>query len=439
MDDQPAPTIDQIESLLSKARPRPTARLSRLTSDAPWKTQPKETQMNRLKRLDFIVASAALILIAFIAIFLLSNRSPDQPTTAVLPQPTTETAAPTEELPISVFPTPVPEANLLWSATLTSPASGLAYQETDGNGRLFVANGELGIQIFNIDGDHLDTIPVIDPETNQPVFVRDVVWSQLLWLGPPEAGLTALTDPFQGGSYLHHINPDDGTIINSTELNSNIALIAAPVLISESTPTQLVTNGEGELFTDRIFNFAAEKEGQPPLAYHYLLRLILDGRVLNSFLVNEEAEDAVRPNIIAALSFQTQTDRLYAAVFQGANSIIEKYTLTGTPRRELTLDDEIIRWQENVALSSDSQGYTYILIDSPAHIVELDQDDQIINIFGFLDQPPTAVETLDETAVTHWLPGALDQPLALAVSPDGTMLFIIDQTRDQTKISAYIR
>jgi hypothetical protein len=397
-----------------------------MMSHAPWQTQQRGTKMTQLKKLDLLVGGIAILFLLFVTAVLFSNRSPNDQTTAALPRPTAvpTTADSLATVPLATAsiddPTPIPtppaEGRLALSIALPdadqqNPAlTGMAYEETNSNGRLFIANGRQGIQRYSKTGEDLGPLVILDPDTGQPVFVRDVVWSRLLWLAPPEYGLVALTDPFQNGAYLHALNPDDGAIIGSYEINSNIAIPSSATFISVTVPSQLVATDNGELYADRTYYFAPETADQPPASFHYLLRLVLDGRILNPMLVAQSPTDTPADNIIAALAYQTSTDSLYAAVRQGTSGIVQKYDLIGAPRKVATLDQELINWQENIAFTTDSRGHLFILLDNPQRIVELDQDDQIVNTYGFRDLADASADY----PVTYWFPGSIGQPLALA-------------------------
>lgn len=353
----PPPPLTEIETLLSQTKPRPTARLQRLMNDAPWQTQGRELNMKRLRRLEIIATGTAILLLAVIAAVFFLEWSPaadsinnlgtgaETAADAIPTRPTepVEQAEPTEQAE------PVEAAEMVWMTTWPIEAgeerlsaTGMAYGEVDGNGRLFVANGYQGIQRFSKTGEDLGPISIVDPETGQAVFVRDVVWSPLLWLAPPEYGLIALTDPFESGAYLHIVDPDQGAILRSFEINSNIALPVNATTITATVPTQLATTGTGEIYTDRLYAFPNDSAPDEPNALHYLLRMTLEGRILNSFLIAGQPSMNELPGIVAALTYQPVTDQVVAAVHQGDNGRIDKYNLVRTPQHLVTLDEELI-------------------------------------------------------------------------------------------------
>jgi hypothetical protein len=452
-----APTITELENLLSEIKPRPTPRLQQKLQFAPWHTEEEKFSMIRLRKLELLATGAAVLLLAVITGVLFLQWSPTGQSTQLTTGPGSnqtaenETNSPQTEnntapLPTRLaptIPTPAPSlGQIAWDRSLLvepggfpSTASGLAYETNADQGRLFVANGYQGIQTFSLSGERLGNIAITDPETDQLVFVHDVAWSKLLWLGSAENeyGLFVLTAPFESGEYLHIINPDNKTILQSLTLNNNIAVPMTTDLVSELPPTHLSASGEGELYVDRVLTFASEVSGDPTTSLHYLLRSTIDGRILNPMLASQEPTNEERPHTIAALTYQPVTDRLYAAVHQGNHGLIQKFTLTGTPRNLATLNQDLTRWQEDVALSVDSRGLVYVLVDTPGYIVELDQEDQVVNVYGFLEMAGHA----NYPAVTYWLPGQIGRPLAMAVTPDGSMIIVIDQKGLEIHLTAY--
>jgi hypothetical protein len=268
--------------------------------------------------------------------------------------------------PTPLLPPPNEAAEVAWTAALSTAATGIAYGEVDGNGRrngrLFITSREKGIQVLSNTGDDLGVIEIIDPDTNQPVFVRDVAWSQLLWLGPPEYGLVVLTDPFESGPYLHVVDPDSGALLSSVEINNNIAIPSSTEFISTTVPTQLASVGNGELYTERIYTFAPETPEGPTVSFHYLLRILFDGKILNSLLLSEGPTEEMQVNIVADLAYQAATEQLYAATHFGGSGRIQEYDLIGVPQEIATLDEVPFHWQNAVALSADQQGQVYIFV-----------------------------------------------------------------------------
>lgn len=442
----PTPTMNEMEMMLAAMKTRPTARLQEKVRHAPWQTMEGDSNMIRLRRMELVVSGAAVLLLVLVAAVVLLEWSPLERT---IPGVGTgnETNEGTGEvnaaapLPTRSEPTPtpgpaVPEGSVAWTAVLpggtdgTLSPAGVAYDAQ--NGRLFVANGFEGVQPFSESGEKLEAIAVIDPATGQPVFVYDVAWSQFLWLAPPEAGLVVLTEPLESGQYLHRVDPDSGSVLASFTTNSNIAIPATTELASERLPVRLSATGEGELYVDRVFTFAPETEGEAGTSFHYLLRAVLDGRILNSKAVGEEtAEEPAQ--MIMDIAYSGVMDSVYAAVWHETSGIVQKFSLTGTPRTLATLDNGLVRWQEGVAISTDGRGHVYILVDSPGYIVELDQDDAVVNVYGFRD-----LERWDgNTAVTYWLPGGVGRPLAMAAAADGSMLFVVDEVEGGLKVTAY--
>ncbi|MFZ0544154.1 MAG: hypothetical protein WAM60_01865 [Candidatus Promineifilaceae bacterium] len=399
--------------------------------------------MNHLKKLEIFATGAAVLLFAVFAVLFFSRWSPADQQTVGAPL---STARPVNEAEIGPLPTaslkgtptlllppPNDSAEVAWTASLFTAATGMAYGDVDGNDRLFITSREKGIQVLSNTGDDLGTIEIIDPDTNQPVFVRDVVWSQLLWLGPPDYGLVVLTDPFENGSFLHVVDPDSGALLSSVEINNNIAIPSSTEFISTTVPTQLASAGNGELYTDRIYTFAPETPGEPAIAFHYLLRFLFDGKILNSLLLSEGPTDEMQVNVVADLAYQSSTEQLYAATYFEGNGRIQTYDLIGTPHETATLDEVPFDWQNAVALSTDQQGQVYIFIGDPKLIYELGQDNLLTALYGFRDL--TAEK--DYPAVTHLLPGTTGIPMIMTVSPDGTMLFLIDQDQGRINLTAY--
>jgi hypothetical protein len=161
--------------------------------------------------------------------------------------------------------------------------------------------------------------------------------------------------------------------------------------------------------------------------------MVLDGRILNPMLIGDGPTNKEQPRIISAIAYQTGTDQVYAATHQGSYGIVQKYNLIGTPRKVSTLDEEVFRWQENVALSVDEQGHVYILVDEPEQIIELDQEDQIVNRYVFQDMAGYA-NYLD---FFRWNLGGIGRPLAMTVTPDGSMMFIVNQNPGQISLAAF--
>jgi 6-phosphogluconolactonase (cycloisomerase 2 family) len=161
--------------------------------------------------------------------------------------------------------------------------------------------------------------------------------------------------------------------------------------------------------------------------------MVMDGRILNPMLVAEGPADDIWSQTIPALAYQSETGHVYAATHQGTQGLVQKYDLVGEPQALEVLDEEIIHWQEDVALSTDGRGHLFILVDAPPLIIELDDQDQIVNVYGFRDRAGDS----SYPAVTHWLPGSIGQPQALAVSPDGSMLFIVDKNQDRVNLTAF--
>jgi hypothetical protein len=447
----PVPTLSEMENLLSEIKPRPTSRLHQQLRDAPWQHEEGKFSMIRLKRLELAATGVALLLLVVIAAVLLSEWSPSEqlnfgsgtnPETNLPASDSNAAPRPTRLAPTTPTPTPTPpEGQIAWSRSLlVEPggfpysASGIAYETSAEQGRLFVATGYQGVQIFGPSGERLGAIAITDPETGQAVSVHDVAWGKLLWLSSTdEYGLFVLTEPFQTGEYLHAVDPDSKTILSSFTLNSNIAIPATTDLVSESTPTQLSASGGGELYVDKVFTFAPEVAGDPATAFHYLLRSVIDGQILNPMLVSQEPTNDERPHIIADLAYQAVTDRLYAAVHQGDQGIVQKFVLTGTPRNLATLNEGLTGWDEDVALSVDDRGHVFVLVDRPGFIVELDQEDEVVYVYGFKDMAGEA----SYPAVSYWLPGEIGRPLAMTVTPDGSMIFIVDQKGEEINLTAY--
>jgi hypothetical protein len=191
--------------------------------------------------------------------------------------------------------------------------------------------------------------------------------------------------------------------------------------------------GNGELYTERIYTFAPETPEGPTVSFHYLLRILFDGKILNSLLLSEGPTEEMQVNIVADLAYQAATEQLYAATHFEGTGRIQEYDLIGVPQEIATLDEVPFHWQNAVALSADQQGQVYIFVGDPKVIYELGQDNLLTALYGFRD---LAAEK-DYPAVTHLLPGTIGIPMIMTVSPDGSMLFLIEQNQGQINLTAY--